>query len=1826
MAASSSQLELSIEQFYDGKLAIGSMKSLLKKLGIRMQSFGDTDECRQTIDELCRLVLFARNSTCGNLDGIAMAKLADAVAKGDVQLRRYVIDTVELYFRRRFARISSKSIENDQNSSQELVQKSIHESIDAPTRGQLLIKYVSVLVLFDGVDFFVRDVDLRARITRALADHLARLGRELNVDVDDGVQESRRELSFSDCERLIQLLARWVGALGGDCVAAECRGEPPESENGWRAIVRRSVALLNSNSVGLHLLNPCAVLVASMVDAVTDRRGTAPAVARVLDDRGGELPALFGGVSVRADFGRLALLRALMPATSLDAWLGDDAPLVGVLFGAAARACETAPTHKELSRLPFCALCEWMRRIGDIVRRHGGSAALAPEWRVGTAEFGERVFDRVRSVLLQTWESSHANAQATMRTVVEVLMALINSADDELGDASGERFEQMRCTLFDDVMALPWHARAKCEMMVPVVRHFGARKALLAKPDLFDSLVGVGLVSVARSSALSVFRDLVGSLVKSAPEMLGERVVPAIVRTLRNGSPAHQRSVLGTLAPLLRAAPSCFDALVDQFGDGASMRPLMLVMREARQLGLIALSDERVVALLRAALQHGDGGTRVAAFDCLCSVRRTSTPPTDVEYGLFRLFLEYCFDEADVDYCHRVAGLVRLFMVRVKCEASHVLSGRGRHCASSHAGDDVRAGYAQRLGAFLSWTCDRALESLYPCATHARCTLALEIYRDALVGVWGAQPRFAPDVDVSALVRPPLVPFELNNARRTRMLLMAVYSRFDELSTQAADTLAELLPTNGLAGFASGAEFDQCIVARWVLPLLGSARRVETDSAARVLSVGALKYGSQGWLPSAWLPSGAATAVATVDDDDNDDDARASMLPLVEACIARIGEQLDVAAQRREALAHDAPLHGTLLACQRVLDVIDLPATLACWPGSLERWRRAFTALVDVHLPRVAKVTLQIIGHQSAEFTSFSTANAQDSSLSGGTQQTATSGDVASDVASDNQLLLLNGWTSVKQSARLLAAVGIKAVALGGHGDSALLSLEHLRRIGDVLLDLITGTQQRGAIETSVEAFERYATSLLGASSAPLDALVSRWLDWLLDDVLFEVIEKRATRRGAGIPGAFRSLLRAEVRQPRAKSTALLDRAMARLVSIVSELGQLDGDARTPSQHAALVRSFYSLAMLIADSTLGARLERHLPAALQCALRGYHSPEWAVRSSSTRVFTAVTSRALVKQAGERTHLTSSTDFFAHFPELHAHCARSLRSLLESAAGDALAYAVLVLLSKMNKASSASSAAELDAPLVTLLEQCAAKRDFGVRAAAARAYANLVGDGDALSDAVERLANAALDGRSPANAVHGALLQLLELVKRRGCAPPRRLLDANALWRSSLALRCAPIAHALFSMALASDSDAVDSTVVDHARFYLAHRSSSSPSAMAAGARQCAARVLALASPPLDELLATLAHRDYEVRIEMLRACGDRVPCAFLWRLVDPLGGHPQVCALALRSIRARIGGNDNASAAALPSDAADVDALWSMLIDVATSSHPSELKFEALLFAGALIAAGRVTASHDVEQFGDMLDSFAQPAQADDRRRVVVDVLDVGALLGGGGVGCSPRFWLTLVTLIVDEDPDVRCAAAALASRALGERSLRPSRVLPIVFARMCAQFGDDARLVRALLAMVEPPASAAGLDAEFALAAWHSSHVLFDPEAANQWREEVLLAQLAATSLASLGIVANEAAANRHVGHLRRCDAQTRQRFSAHCAHAFTHIYRSLLAIAAMRMHERDDVRATLQSMHRVDDMHPLIITAIELLISSSAASSSDVNKVLVEQLCFLK
>ncbi|XP_027273731.1 thyroid adenoma-associated protein isoform X5 [Cricetulus griseus] len=225
------------------------------------------------------------------------------------------------------------------------------------------------------------------------------------------------------------------------------------------------------------------------------------------------------------------------------------------------------------------------------------------------------------------------------------------------------------------------------------------------------------------------------------------------------------------------------------------------------------------------------------------------------------------------------------------------------------------------------------------------------------------------------------------------------------------------------------------------------------------------------------------------------------------------------------------------------------------------------------------------------------------------------------------QMVLVCCWRSMKEVALLLGTLcqllPMRPVPESSNG---LLTVQQVKEIGDYFKQHLLQSRHRGAFELAYTGFVKLTEILNRCSAVSLQKLPEQWLWNVLEEIKSSDPSSKlcATRRSAGIPFYIQALLASE---PKKSKMDLLKITMKELISLALSV---DGSKGTvPQVHALNI-----LRALFRDTRLGENIIPYVADGAKAAILGFTSPVWAVRNSSTLLFSSLITRIFGVKRGK----------------------------------------------------------------------------------------------------------------------------------------------------------------------------------------------------------------------------------------------------------------------------------------------------------------------------------------------------------------------------------------------------------------------------------------------------------------------------------------------------------------------------------------------------------------------------------------------------------------
>ncbi|XP_061601680.1 thyroid adenoma-associated protein isoform X2 [Cololabis saira] len=966
-----------------------------------------------------------------------------------------------------------------------------------------------------------------------------------------------------------------------------------------------------------------------------------------------------------------------------------------------------------------------------------------------------------------------------------------------------------------DLLALEWHSRGKYGALGCLVELYGAGRLLALQPGLPPALLGLmGDQTLAPYASDLLERLLVShkAELQGAPGGAGEDWTEAWHRTwvrpllhvLCCTTPDQTTYILDYFLPkLLRCSPSCLTHMMQALqappphrpgpsGSRGALGAMMTCLRAARAQGVIPPTEEGLwgglvpLPLLQQALVHKHDQVRMDALGLVCETHRSTEVVTPQETDLIRHFLPPNLNSQSPGVRQQTVSLLKKMLCRVK-DSGQLLQKRlvqERDPDQRDRDQDTLRHYKE----FLRWLCVTLLEVLLPGASFSKCLVSLH-----LLGLLGQLFSFSSVPDVVALG-------DVVTPAHAQNVLYCVASDFLEVKQLATALLRQLPPS------AVGLEEPERMlcVLQAALELSSSTKPFDSVTAAHLLQLLLQQPHLRGALLQLAQDRGLELGVSPPPEE-----APAALvrelnsLAVVRFLLLCLQSEVSRAESSLLQAAASFPLYGRAHCITAVLQHLDA--------GSLsqtEQWRLQVSELISVCY-RMSDVVAPVVQSSSPEglipmdtdsgtseglqkilqeiqprdtndfFTSARELATHPGDEPAPPQGAATpppnTGSEGYRVTA--QMVLVCCWRSMKEVAMLLGqlckSLPLHYTAEGGGVHPGLVTEEQVEGVGLYFRQQLLQSRHRGAFELAYVGFVRLTDMLCRSGSRALQELPSRWLAEVLEEVKSSDPSSKlcATRRSAGIPFYIQALLSSE---PKSSSCSLLKTTMRELLALSTPSSDRTTDGSTVSQ----VHALNILRALYKDTRLGENIIPFVSDGMQVAVLGFTSPVWAVRNSSTLLFSTLITRIFgvkrEKDEHSKKNRMTGREFFTRFPALYPFLLSQLEEAaasVESESGVAKLhpslFLLLLVLRRLYPSPMDGSSSPLGlAPFLPFIMRCGRSAVYRTREMAARALVPFV-----LVTQVPSTVQALLQELPPEpgpgvqhNHVHGTLLQVLFLLR------------------------------------------------------------------------------------------------------------------------------------------------------------------------------------------------------------------------------------------------------------------------------------------------------------------------------------------------------------------------------------------------------------------------------------------------------------------------------
>ncbi|XP_033835592.1 thyroid adenoma-associated protein [Periophthalmus magnuspinnatus] len=1027
----------------------------------------------------------------------------------------------------------------------------------------------------------------------------------------------------------------------------------------------------------------------------------------------------------------------------------------------------------------------------------------------GGSELQQRILEHIYS----HWEHPLDGVRHQTRSLFKNLLVLhrLTSPSDSKQDPRTDPYIN---TLTQSLLGLEWHMRGKYGSLSCLVELHGAGYILEMQPQLPSCLL-----SLMGDQTLAPYAsDLLERLFVSHKTQLSAQAeegqvenwmhqwhvtwVTPLLQVLCSARLDQTTYILDYFLPkLLRCSPSSVSHMVQALqdmplcssgptGSRGALGALMTCLRAARAQGVVPSSEEGLwggllpLSLLRQALAHKHDQVRMDALGLVCESHRSTETLTSQELELIQYFLPPNLNSQNPGVRQQTVSLFKKLLCRVKDSAQFLQKKAGQEKNQEKKDQDQQTLHYYKE--FLRWMCVTLLDMLLPGASFSKCIMCLH-----LLCLMGQIFTFTADPDSFALG-------EVVTSNHAQNVLYCIASNFLEVKQLASTLLRQLLPST--VGLKAADRMANVLQA--ALDLSTSTKPFDSVTAAHLLNLlihepdltQALRLCAQRQGLEVQPPVPPAEASQTLILEINTlaviqfllhclqsevIKAESSLLQAAASfplygrchCITAVLQQLNTG-NLSEAEQWWALVSELITVCYRTSDVV-APVVQSSSPEGLipmdndSETSSGLQKILQEIQPRDTNDFFTNARELEPEQTEEEAKNSHHPSLNtGGESYRVTA-----------QMVLVCCWRSMKEVSMLLGqlcqSLPLDFTNEDGERHQGLITEKQVEGVGLYFRQQLLQSRHRGAFELAYVGFVRLTDMLCRSGSQALQRLPSRWLSEVLEEVKSSDPSSKlcATRRSAGIPFYIQALLSSE---PKSSSCSLLKMTMRELIALATPSSDRDTERSTvPQVHALnILRALYR------DTRLGENIIPFVSEGMQAAVLGFTSAVWAVRNSSTLLFSTLITRIFGVKKGKDEHSKKNRmtgrEFFTRFPALYPFLLTQLEeaaATVESDSGQVKLhpslFLLLLVLSRLYPSPMDGSSSPLGlAPFTPFIIRCGHSAVYRTREMAARAIVPFVLVTQVPSTVCDLLKELPLSPgpKIQHNHIHGTLLQVLFLLR------------------------------------------------------------------------------------------------------------------------------------------------------------------------------------------------------------------------------------------------------------------------------------------------------------------------------------------------------------------------------------------------------------------------------------------------------------------------------
>ncbi|NXA35436.1 THADA protein, partial [Eudromia elegans] len=979
-------------------------------------------------------------------------------------------------------------------------------------------------------------------------------------------------------------------------------------------------------------------------------------------------------------------------------------------------------------------------------------------------------------------------------------------------NGSDEKSDLFFAGLTKSLLSLEWHVRGKYASLGCLVEFMGTENILR-----LDRTIPVQVLDVMNDQSLAPYAsDLLETMFVNHKshftsgfrestwiDQWHDIWVSPLLLILCEGNHDQTTYIIDYYLPkLLKCSPDSLNYMIKILQASAdanlgsrsrrgALGALMACLRTARAHGHLELSNVMSSGLvssecIKQGLVHQHNQVCIDALGLLCETHRSTEIVSTEEMQLIQFFITYNLNSQSPSVRQQMCSLLRKLFCRIQ-ESSQVLykweqnKTKQELLEDSPKWDPVVT--LQQYKVFMSSLCDRLFEALFPGSSHATRFSTLTLL-GSIAEIFSVQKG---QTQVFLLTQ------EIDSAR-VQILLQCFASTFEEVKVLAFELLIKLrnvafdlqdsenleLLFQAAVDLSTSTKPYDCVTASYLLNFL-----VHHEELQRICLGKWVECNSQ------------------IDEDQSVGVVEKNSLAVIKLLLANVEEEIFQAKKSLLQAAALFPMYGRVHCITGALKQLPLSnlALRTEWKQMVTRLILMSYKLSDVVSPvvqssspeglipmdsdsetadRLRKILHEIQPQDTNDcFMQVKTLKEYCEVESEKLVDHKPTENICTDIKGKDgqmcdvtaQMVLVCCWRSMKEVSLLLGTLcKLLPSQAASEASDGLITVEQVKNIGDYFKHHLLQSRHRGAFELAYTGFVQLTETLSRCNNESLCKMPEQWLCHVLEEIRSCDPSSKlcATRRSAGIPFYIQALLASE---PKKGKADLLKMAMKELISLAAP--RKESASVIPQIHALNI-----LRALFRDTRLGENIMPYVADGMQAAILGFVSPVWAVRNSSTLLFSALITRIFGVKRGKdensKKNRMTGREFFSRFPTLYTFLLKQLEvvaNTLDSETDELKLhpnlFLLLLILGKLYPSPMDGTYSALSmAPFVPFIIRCGHSPVYRSRVMSGRALVPFIMVNE-IPQTVMSLLKGLPDYTSPCirqNAVHGTLLQVFHLLQ------------------------------------------------------------------------------------------------------------------------------------------------------------------------------------------------------------------------------------------------------------------------------------------------------------------------------------------------------------------------------------------------------------------------------------------------------------------------------